>query len=506
MPLTKLQGQLVSNTTTLSVASANINGNLIVNSSGSIVVPVGNTAQRPASATVGSLRYNSDTGYFETYTVSGWGAIATPPTITNVSPTSYNGESGTSFTISGSFFEAASTVKFITSQGTEYSAGSVSYVNSSLLTATTPQDFTVAQEPLGVKVINGAGLSYTLSQVIDCGGSPTWNTAAGTLATYVYPTNTTYSTAVSAYDPDANSTISYSVSSGELPSGASLNTSNGLISGTISNPGSSSVTNNFDISVTDNAGNATVRSFNIIRQWADGSTQARAGVSASAIKSLTGTTSDGVYWLKPTSGSGSAFQTYCIMSRDGGGWVKAIQYNNAVDLSGSSSVNSGGSWINSEINLNAGKISTVDWTALNATNSFLFRVTGGTDNLLNNGSGTGKLAYTSTLPVFGTDLDPTSNYILYLDMTSDGSYEYYCTYTNDTRGRCGHVPSYWISDHNYNGTFNTPPPLNSVPICWTIGASAVYTNLHWMSGLATQSAGSIPWGNTSTTAFSIYIK
>lgn len=306
MSLTRLQGQLVSNTTTLNVASANINGNLIVNSTGSIVVPVGNTAQRPTSATPGSLRYNSTTGYFETYTSAGWGSISTPPSITSVSPTSYNGESGTSFTISGSFFDPIATVKFITSQGTEYNATTVSYINSSQLLATTPQDFTVANEPLKVRVVNASGLFYTLDNAIDCGGSPTWNTAAGTLATYVYPTNTTYSTAVSAYDPDANSTITYSVSSGALPSGASLNTSNGLISGTISHPGSSSVTNNFDISVTDNAGNATVRSFNIIRQWADGSTQSRSGSSASAIKTLTGTTSDGVYWLKPAAGSGSA--------------------------------------------------------------------------------------------------------------------------------------------------------------------------------------------------------
>ena len=37
----------------------------------SITVPSGTTAQRPASPTIGMIRYNTDIGYFETYSVSG---------------------------------------------------------------------------------------------------------------------------------------------------------------------------------------------------------------------------------------------------------------------------------------------------------------------------------------------------------------------------------------------------------------------------------------------------
>lgn len=289
---------------TVSVNSANINGNLIVNSTGCMVVPIGTTAERPSSAVSGSLRYNSTTGYFETYTAAGWGSIATPPSITSVSPTFYNGESGTSFTITGSFFDPNASVKFITSQGTEYTAATVSYINSSQLTATTPQDFTVANEPLKVKVVNASGLFYTLDNAIDCGGVPIWYTSAGTIATYSYPANTgIYSTSVSAYDPDANATITYSVTSGALPSGSSLNSSNGQISGINANGGSSVVTSYFDISATDNAGNISSRSFNIIRRWLDGSSASQAASSATSLKSVVGgSPSNGAYYYNLPSG------------------------------------------------------------------------------------------------------------------------------------------------------------------------------------------------------------
>lgn len=319
------------------------------------------------------------------------------------------------------------------------------------------------------------------------------------------------------------------------------------------------------------------------------------------------------------------------MSRDGGGWAKVLQFYNATSMATTAAVNSGGTWINAEINLAAGKIPTADWTALNTTNSFLMRVTqtsgvgshrywryragaainnhhprcarimlydamnnyynavvftgdncsdsgtiptdgqtwsydfggpaqvrgvacyvsyagarnaycyldwsddnvnwtnagsgqmnaGGcgivawsvvsytpADSLFYAGAGTAKLAYSGSLPAFGTDLDPTSNYTLYLDRANDGTYEYSATYTNDTRGRCNHTTNYWISDHNYNGTYSGTPPIQSGTIaqCWTIGTDRVITNLHWMSGQVTPSGGNSSWGDTSTSAFSIFVK
>lgn len=228
-----------------------------------ITIPSGSTAQRPASAAPGMIRYNTDTGYFETYTNAGWGAIATPPSITTVSPTTYNGEQGTLFTITGSFFDPSAIVKFITTQGVEYSAAITTYVNSGQLTATTPQDFTVANEPLSVKVTNGSGLSVVLSGVIDCGGTPTWNTAAGTIATCYDIMRSGFTTSISATDPDSAATISYSIVSGSLPTGMSLNASTGAITGT-PNAVVSDTTYTFTARVTDNAGNTNDRTFSVI--------------------------------------------------------------------------------------------------------------------------------------------------------------------------------------------------------------------------------------------------
>lgn len=64
---------------------------------------------------------------------------------------------------------------------------------------------------------------------------------------------------------------------------------------------------------------------------ADGSTSLRAATSAAAIKALTGTNVDGVYWIK-ASPSAPAQQVYCVMDStwDGGGWM-IVANNAAVD-------------------------------------------------------------------------------------------------------------------------------------------------------------------------------
>jgi hypothetical protein len=52
----------------------------------------------------------------------------------------------------------------------------------------------------------------------------------------------------------------------------------------------------------------------------DGSSQATAAPSAAYIKTITGTTTTGLYWIKNSSMS-VAVQVYCDMSYDGGGWM-----------------------------------------------------------------------------------------------------------------------------------------------------------------------------------------
>jgi hypothetical protein len=232
-------------------------------STGYLDVPAGTTAQRPGSPNVGMVRYNTDISSLEQYTSAGWVAIAAPPSISSVSPTTFNGEQGTSFTINGQSFDSGVAVKFITSGGVEVNAATVSYVNNTQLTATTSRDFTVAEEPLKVKVINSTGLSYTLDNAIDCGGTPTWSSpSAGALFSQtIYEGELAIGTKTfSATDPDTSATVSYSVSSGALPSG-SVNSSTGVYTPGTFPTVASDTTYNFTMAATDNAGNATTRAF-----------------------------------------------------------------------------------------------------------------------------------------------------------------------------------------------------------------------------------------------------
>jgi len=52
----------------------------------------------------------------------------------------------------------------------------------------------------------------------------------------------------------------------------------------------------------------------------NGSTSELAAPSAQYIKNLTGTTTNGLYWIKPGTNP-TAFQVYCDMNTDGGGWM-----------------------------------------------------------------------------------------------------------------------------------------------------------------------------------------
>lgn len=228
-------------------------------STGYFAVPVGTTAQRPASPAVGMIRYNTTIGGFELYGASGWISFGVVE-ITAVTPATFNGESGTQFSITGSGFINGSAVKFVTNDNTEYTAGSVTVVSSTNILATTPQDFTVAQEPLSVKVIIPGGANAVLAAAIDCGGVPAWTTAAGSLGTF-YDSGTTVSINLVATDPDANATISYSLVSGSLPANITL-AANGQISGTTQTV-TSNTTYNFTVAASDNANNQTTRSFSM---------------------------------------------------------------------------------------------------------------------------------------------------------------------------------------------------------------------------------------------------
>jgi hypothetical protein len=237
-----------------------------------------------------------------------------------------------------------------------------------------------------------------------------------------------------------------------------------------------------------------------------------AAPSASVIKSLNPEAPNGVYWLKFGLGSNTAFQAYIIFDKPDGPWVKAVQWFNSTDLSGSNGVNAGGSWTSSQIGLSAGKIPSADINILKSSLSTLWRVTGSGDPLMNYGAGALKINW-SFLPNWGTDHQPTTSqpYDFYIDTTNDGIYEHGYRYVPTQQSRCNHNTSIWVSDHNSpvgagsTVLLGTKASTAGYPICWTVGATSWYTNLHPWTGISAESGGSVQFGSASTAA-ALYFK
>ena len=77
---------LATSTDKVGIGVVSPGAELHVAGTGAIIVPVGTTGERPGTTVNGMFRYNSETGYMEAYTASGWGALATPPSIVSISP------------------------------------------------------------------------------------------------------------------------------------------------------------------------------------------------------------------------------------------------------------------------------------------------------------------------------------------------------------------------------------------------------------------------------------
>jgi hypothetical protein len=130
------------------------------------------------------------------------------------------------------------------------------------LVVTRPDDLIEDHSPYTVTVTNPgitapSGTNGHIStNAITAGGDPVWVTASGKLTSGTF--QQAYSTTIQATDPDGG-TITYSIASGLLPAGLSLNSSTGEISGTISASGAS-----FVIAATDSGDNITNRAFEIV--------------------------------------------------------------------------------------------------------------------------------------------------------------------------------------------------------------------------------------------------
>ena len=301
---------------------------------GYMIVPKGTTAERPNPASVGTLRFNTDINQLEQYTTDGWQGISAPPTISSVSVNHVDETADPqTIVITGQNFDITATASLVNANGATVnpttsvrdssSQITITFTGGDRLDGTTP-------EPLDVKVINGSGLSAILEDSITVDATPVWTTPTGSVGECIEDVALSPTITLVATDPESAGSLTYSITSGALPTGLSLDTNTGVISGTPNvndTYTSSGVTHNFTVTADDGTGNTTPQAFSILRTWQDGSSAAKAGTSAQAIINSTGITTNGVYWINIPGGIG-AQQIYCIMDPAwaGGGWMIAANH------------------------------------------------------------------------------------------------------------------------------------------------------------------------------------
>ena len=279
-------------------------------------VASGTTNQR--GSTTGQIRFNTTTGLAEYYTGTEFKVIDSPPTVTAVSPLEVASDAGgnITFTITGGNFQSGAVTKFIGSDATEITASTTTVNSSSSISAVIARSsFVSAKEPYDVKVINTSGLAGTLDNSINVDISPVWVTSSGSLGSITASGSNTFNATVSATDADGD-TITYSVVSGTLPTGLSLNSSTGAITGTAGSV-NGDTTSSFTLRATANSKTAD-RAFNIIVTNAlDGTSRSGAIPVSKTQNPITqflslrgesnGSATEGVYWFSTTN---TADETY----------------------------------------------------------------------------------------------------------------------------------------------------------------------------------------------------
>ena len=223
-----------------------------------VKLPSGTTAQRPSSPEKGYSRYNTTNNKLEFWDGTEWQQLPglTPPIITSIS---YPGDDlaadpdgGQTITINGGDFKAGATV---TVDGTTPSV--ITFVSAAEITFTAPAK---TAGDYDIVVTNVDGANATAVDGMTYNGLPSWTTPAGNLGTFAAGSTIPTITLV-ATEPDSG-VVSYSVTTGALPSGLTLTDAD--IDGTVPFP-AGETTYNFSITASDDENQeSTERAFNIV--------------------------------------------------------------------------------------------------------------------------------------------------------------------------------------------------------------------------------------------------
>ena len=231
---------------------------MAIRKSSSSGIPFGNNTGRPANPSSGQPYFNGEEKRLELYTSAGWqNIVSETPGVVSVSGNYLESAGSGTLEITGTNFTTGAIASVIGTNGVEINASSTT-VNSIVSVSAAFSGLTSANEPYDVKVTNTSNLFGLLPDAVYVNNIVVWQTAAGSLGTFA--DNVAISVSATATD---DSTITYSLASGStLPSGVSLNSSTGVISGTLPDI-SSNVTYTFTINASDAANPAVPRTFSI---------------------------------------------------------------------------------------------------------------------------------------------------------------------------------------------------------------------------------------------------
>ena len=222
-------------------------------------IPFGDTAGRP-TATTGKLYSNGETARLELYTSGGqWENIVQEvPGVSSIGGQYLETNNSNTITIYGTNFVSGATAFAIGTNAVEIAATSTTY-NSLVELSAVFTGLTAANEPYDIKVVNPSNLFGILPDSLFINNQVTWTTPAGSLGIFADQV----AISVSAVASD-DSTITYAVASGStLPSGITLNTATGLLSGTPADV-ASNTTYTFTLTASDGSNPAVSRQFSIL--------------------------------------------------------------------------------------------------------------------------------------------------------------------------------------------------------------------------------------------------
>jgi hypothetical protein len=182
------------------------------------------------------------------------GVAETKPTITSIAPNTID-NTQTQIVITGTNFEITPNVELISTTGGITLADTITRNSATQLTinATLTVDGTYF-----VRIENPNGLAVRSSTaLLTVSDAPTWVTAAGSLGSIAAGSSASFTVSATS-----DSAVTYSITSGALPGGFTLNSATGVISGTES--GATAETNyNFTVTATDAESQTASRAFSI---------------------------------------------------------------------------------------------------------------------------------------------------------------------------------------------------------------------------------------------------